>query len=119
MAIRSGQSFLLLAATVASVACAAIGYLVIGWIGVGVFGLVTTLVAIQVDMDAVAPIADAQNTGLFARTIAAQSGESRAEQAERRAAAMSRGKILLVAKVLGVIAAAIGGLGFVLVQLPG
>lgn len=106
------------AAAAASAVCAYIGYRVVGWLGIGIVGLIIILVAVQVDMDSVAPVGDAQNAGLFAATIASQAAESRAERAGRRAEAVSRGKVLLFAKVLGVIIAVVGGLGFFLVQLP-
>ena len=119
IAMRPGRIVVLFATAAAAVACAYVGYRVIGWLGVGMLGLVVALVAVQVDMDSAAPIGVQQNTGLFAGTIAAQDAGTRAEKAGRRAEAASRGKVLLVAKVVGAILAAVGGIGFVLFQLPG
>lgn len=119
MAVRPTQAFVLFAAAAAAVACAYVGYRVIGWLGVGIFGLIVALVAVQVDMDGAAPIGTQQNTGSFAGTIAAQDAANRAEKAGRHAEAVSRGRVLLFAKGLGAIIAVVGGIGFVLFQLPG
>ena len=107
----------ILSAVVASAACAYVGFRIVGWLGVAIVGLVTVLVAVQVDMDAVAPVADAQNTGLFASVMAARGAESRAERAERLAQGANRRRVLRLAKVLGTVMAIVGAIGFFMVQL--
>jgi hypothetical protein len=99
-------------------ACAYAGFCIIGWLGVAIFGLLVTLVALQVEMDSAAPIGTAQNTGLFAATMASQAAESRAERAERHAEARARGRVLLFAKAIGSLIAIAGGVGFFVFQLP-
>jgi hypothetical protein len=103
---------LLLAVSVA--ATSYIAYRIVGFLGVGVLGLIIGVGAQTVGIEQGGPIGHDQAAGVYAQHMAAVDRMSAAERAERRAAIKTVAFPLLVAKVVSGALIVIGfGLFFV------
>lgn len=97
------------------------GYFVhdaLGWIGVGLLGLLMLFVAIRVELERAGPVGSAQTTGLFASTFAAREQMSRAEREAERIEVSATLWSTRFAKLIGAALAVLGLGGFLLFQLP-
>lgn len=72
----------------------------LGFLGLGILGLIVGLVAVNVEMEGGRPLGTGQNAGLYAATVAAEARMTRAERAARRAEIARAALPLHVAKVV-------------------
>ncbi|KLK93305.1 hypothetical protein AA309_09975 [Microvirga vignae] len=78
-----------------------VAYQVVGFLGIGVLGLIIGVIALTVELERGGPIGDYYNaTSLYAQHVAAVERMSAAEKAERRAEIESAALPLLVAKIV-------------------
>jgi len=89
---------LLLAASLAATSCLA--YQIVGFLGIGVLGLIIGVIALTVEMERGGPIGFYNATDIYAQHMAAVERMSAAEKAERRAEIESAAFPLLVAKTV-------------------
>ena len=75
-----------------------VAYRIIGFLGIGVLGLIIGLIALTVEMERGGPVGHSQASNLYAQHMAAVERMSPAEKAERRAEIESAALPLLVAK---------------------
>jgi hypothetical protein len=116
---KAGQEFLAIgAACAASVTAACFAYLVVGWLGVGVLGVLIAFIAVRTELEQDGPVGSQQTAELFAASLRRHDQMHRAEKAARRAEAASIVRAGLVAKVIGGIMIVIGLGGFYFFQLP-
>ena len=87
---------MLLAASLAGVYYVA--YRLVGFLGIGVFGLIIGVLALTIEMERGGPVGHGQASSLYAQHMAAVERMSAAEKAERRAEIESAAVPLLVAK---------------------
>ncbi|MCB8820014.1 hypothetical protein [Microvirga rosea] len=77
-----------------------VAYRIVGFLGVGVLGLIIGLIALTVEMERGGPVGHSQASGLYAQHMAAVERMSPAERAARHAEIESAALPLRVAKVL-------------------
>jgi hypothetical protein len=77
-----------------------VAYQIVGFLGVGVLGLIIGVIALTVELERGGPVGDYYNaTSLYSQHMAAVERMSAAERAERRAEIESAAVPLLVAKI--------------------
>lgn len=103
--------------TAASLVPAAIGYAVVGWLGVGIVGLIVTFLAVRIEIEGDGPIGGLQDAGYHAahreRWRCAEASDREGVRAERRATL----RALTLAELIGGVLVLVGLSGFFLVQL--
>jgi hypothetical protein len=77
-----------------------VAYRIVGFLGIGVFGLIIGVIALTLEMERGGPVGHGQASSLYAQHTAAVERMSRAERAARRAEIKSAVLPLLVAKVV-------------------
>ncbi|MBD2750373.1 hypothetical protein IC232_27315 [Microvirga sp. BT688] len=77
-----------------------VAYRMVGFLGVGVLGLIIGVIALTVEMERGGPVGHGQASSLYAQHIAAVERMSPSERAERRAEIKSAAFPLLVAKIV-------------------
>lgn len=101
--------------TAASLVPAAIGYVIVGWLGVGIVGLLVAFLAIRMEIEGDGPIGSVQDAGSYAahreRWRAAEASDE-GIRAERRATL----RALTLARLIGGVYILVGLGGFFLVQ---
>jgi hypothetical protein len=78
-----------------------VAYRMVGFLGVGVLGLIIGVIALTVEIERGGPVGHGQASSLYAQHIAAVERMSPAERAERRAEIESAAFPLLIAKIVG------------------
>ncbi len=102
----------------AILAAVALGaFLLAGFLGLGVLGLVVGLMAQRIELEKDGAVSNYMATSLYAQQMEARERMSRAERAERRAEAEALLKWLFVAKVVSAGLIILGFGFFVLFQL--
>ena len=92
-------------------------FLLAGFLGLGVLGLIVGVMAQRIEMEKDGAVGHSQATSLYAQQIKAQESMTRAERAERRAESEALLKALFVAKVVSAGLIILGFGFFVLFQL--
>ena len=77
-----------------------IAYRIVGFLGIGVLGLIIGVIALTVEMERGGPVGHGQASSLYAQHMTAVEHMSAAERAERRAEIESATVPLLVAKIV-------------------
>src|SRR5215207_3396371 len=90
--------FLLLVVSVGGVS--SVTYRIVGFVGIGVLGLIIGVLALTIEMERGGPVGHGQASSLYAQHMAAVERMSAAEKAERRAEIESAAVPLLVAKIV-------------------
>ena len=91
-----------------------VAYWMVGFLGVGVFGLIIGVIAVTVEMEQGGPVGHGQASSVYAQHMAAVERMSPSERAGRHAEIESAALPLLVAKIVGCDLIAFGfGLFFV------
>lgn len=110
--------WILLPFLIAVVAFLALGaFLLAGFLGLGVLGLIVGAMAQRIELEKDGAVSNYMATSLYAQQFEAQERMSRAERAERRAEARELVKRLFVAKVVSAGLIVLGFGFFVLFQL--
>jgi hypothetical protein len=90
-----------------------LAYWIVGFLGVGVLGMIIGVVALTVELERGGPVGHGQASGLYSQHMAAET-KSPAEKAARRAEIESAAFPLLVAKIVSAALIVVGlGLFFV------
>lgn len=76
-----------------------VAYRIVGFLGIGISGLIIGVIALTVEMERGGPVGHGQASSLYAQHITAVERMSAAERAERRAEIESAAFPLLVAKI--------------------
>lgn len=92
-------------------------FLLVGFIGLGVLGLIIGVMAQRIELEKDGAVSHYMTESLYAQQIKAQDSMSRAEKAERRAETQAHLKWLFVAKVVSAGLIILGFGFFVLFQL--
>ena len=91
-----------------------LAYWIVGFLGVGVLGMIIGVVALTVELERGGPVGHGQASGLYSQYMAAEETKSPAEKAARRAEIESAAFPLLVAKIVSLALIVVGlGLFFV------
>jgi len=77
-----------------------VAYRIVGFLGIGVFGLIIGVLALTIEMERGGPVGHGQASSLYAQHMAAVERMSAAERAERRAKIEAAAVPLLVAKIV-------------------
>src|SRR5215218_4440023 len=77
-----------------------VAYRIVGFLGIGVFGLIIGVLALTIEMERGGPVGHGQASSLYAQHMTAVERMSAAERAERRAEIESAAVPLLVAKIV-------------------
>lgn len=77
-----------------------LAYQIVGFLGVGVLGLIIGVIALTVEMEQGGPVGHSRASNLYAQHMAAVERMSAAEKAKRRAEIKSAAFPLLVAKIV-------------------
>jgi hypothetical protein len=77
-----------------------VAFRTLGFLGLAILGLITGIIAVNVEMQQGGPIGSVQATGVYAEYMAAADRMTRAEKAERRAEIESAALPLLIAKIV-------------------
>jgi hypothetical protein len=95
-----------------------LAYRIVGFLGVGVLGLIIGLIAVTVEMEQGGPVGHSRASDLYAQHMASVERMSASERAERRAEIDSAAFPLLVAKLVsaGLI---VVGFGLLFLAQPG
>ncbi|SCX99455.1 hypothetical protein [Microvirga guangxiensis] len=102
MRLRIGMSHIAyLALLVVSLgATSYVAYSIVGFLGVGILGLIVGLIALTVELERGRPIVHGQAASLYIQFMAAEERMSSAEKAARRAEIESAALPLLMAKIV-------------------
>jgi hypothetical protein len=76
-----------------------VAYQIVGFLGVGVLGLIIGVIALTVELERGGPVGHGQASSLYAQHITTVERMSAAERAERRAEIESAALPLLIAKI--------------------
>jgi hypothetical protein len=106
------------AACLGAVIPTSVAYLVVGWIGVGIVGLLIASIAVRLEVEQEGPVGGELDATLYATILRQVDHMDRAERSARLAAVAARVRAGNVAKAIGAVLAIIGLAGFFLVQLP-
>src|SRR5829696_7557153 len=87
----------------------------VGWIGVGVLGLLTAFIAVRVEIEQDGPVGSQQNTELFTSSLRGRERMTRSERG--RAETGSRLRAGNLGKIIGAVLILVGFGGFFLFQL--
>ena len=90
----------------------------VGWIGIGILGLIIAFIAVRLETEQRAPVGSEHDTGLYLSTLRGLDKMTRAERAAERAEIGSRLRSGTVAKAIGGILIVVGFVGFALFQFP-
>jgi hypothetical protein len=101
-----------------AVISASVAYLAVGWIGVGIVGLLIASIAVRLEVEQEGPVGGELDTTLYATILRQVDHMDRAERSARLAAVAARVRAGNVAKAIGAALTIIGLAGFFLVQLP-
>src|SRR5215207_522206 len=114
--LRSEYAFALITASLA-VLLAVIAFDLIGYLGLAMFGLLTLLICINVELGKDGPIGGINNPELHAWDAAHRERLTRAERAERRGEVGSLLRSLFFVRLIGGALVVVGFGGFFLIQL--
>jgi uncharacterized protein involved in response to NO len=92
--LRTSELVHILLLVVSLGAVSYVAYRIVGFLGIGVFGLVIGVLALTIEMERGGPVGHSQASSLYAQHMSA------AERAERRAEIESAAVPLLVAKIV-------------------
>jgi hypothetical protein len=98
--LRTSELVHILLLVVSLGAVSYVAYRIVGFLGIGVFGLVIGVLALTIEMERGGPVGHSQASSLYAQHMAAVEHMSAAERAERRAEIESAAVPLLVAKIV-------------------
>jgi hypothetical protein len=98
--LRASDLIHLLLLVVSLAAVSSVAYRIVGFLGVGVFGLIIGVLALTIEMERGGPVGHGQVSSLYAQHMAAVERMSAAERAERRAEIEAAAVPLLVAKIV-------------------
>lgn len=106
--IRTSDVVYVLLLVVSLGATSFLAYRIVGFLGVGVLGLIIGLIAVTVEMEQGGPIGHSRAPNVYAQYMAAVERMSAAEKAERRAEIKRDAFPLLVAKIVSSVLITIG-----------
>jgi hypothetical protein len=114
--LRSDYAFALITASLA-VLVAVIAYELVGYLGLGILGLLTLLISATMELGKDGPIGSTNNPELHAWEARHRDGLTRAERAERRSEVGALLRSLLFVRLIGAAFVLVGFGGFFLIQL--
>ena len=92
-------------------------YTVVGWLGVGILGLLVTFIAVRMELEGDSPVGSGQNAELYAASMRQRNQMSHEEKAARNAEIASSLRAGTIAKIIGVVFIVTGLGGFFLLQI--
>jgi hypothetical protein len=98
--LRTSELVHILLLVVSLGAVSNVAYRIVGFLGIGVFGLVIGVLALTIEMERGGPVGHGQASSLYAQHMTAVERMSAAERAERRAEIEAAAGPLLVAKIV-------------------
>jgi hypothetical protein len=107
----------LLLTAIGTAATSYVAYRIVGFLGIGVLGLIVGLIALTVEMERGGPVGHGQASSLYAQHMAAVERMSASERAERRTDIASAALPLMVAKIVSAGLIVVGFGMFFAVQL--
>ena len=93
-------------------ALAFLAYRVVGFLGVGILGVLICFISVRVDLEKEGAIGGGLAAGLYAEQARSRHNMGHAERAAHRAEMRSLRRPVLIAKIIGAILAAMGFSGF-------
>ena len=115
--LRTSDWACLLLLVVSMGGVSSVAYRIVGFLGIGVFGLIIGVLALTIEMERGGPVGHGQASSLYAQHMTAVERMSAAERAERRAEIEAAAGPLLVAKILSAGLIVVGFGMFFLFQL--
>ena len=112
MRLSKSEMFLLPLALLGTAFLAYEAYRLVGFIGIGVLGLLIGVIAVQVDLEKGGAVGAGSAASLFAQQVSAQQNMSRSERAARHAEIQSMRRPLMIAKIVSAALIIVGIGGF-------
>jgi hypothetical protein len=112
MRFTKTEIYLLPAVLLGALGLACAAFRIVGFLGVGVLGLLIGFIAAQIDLEKEGAVGGAFGSGLYARHMMAQQTMSRSERAAHKAEVQSLQRPLLIVKIIAAVLIVVGFAGF-------
>jgi hypothetical protein len=112
MRLARTEIYLLPAVLLGVLALAYAAFRIVGFLGVGMLGLLIGFIAVQIDLEKEGAVGGAFGSSLYARHMMAQQTMSQSERAAHKADVRSLQRPLLIAKIIGGALIIVGFVGF-------
>jgi hypothetical protein len=108
MRLSRTETYLLPLVLAAAAALAFVVYRLVGFLGVGVLGLLIGFIAVRMDLEKDGAIGSAFSSNLYVQQMTAHQRMSRSERAGHHAEKASMARALTIAKIIGAILITVG-----------
>jgi hypothetical protein len=108
MRLSRTETYVLPLVLVATAALTTAIYRLVGFLGVGVLGLLIGFIAVRMDLEKDGAIGSAFSSNLYVQQMTARQGMDRSERAARHAERASLVRALMIAKIIGAVLIILG-----------
>jgi hypothetical protein len=112
MRLSRTEIFMLPLVLLGTGALAYFAHRLVGFLGVGILGVLIAFIAVRVDLEKEAAVESVWAAGLYAQQASYRHNAHHSERAAHRAEIQALNRPLLIAKIIGAALVAIGSVGF-------